>query len=30
MNLDTCTPGQRRIITTLDKPLMVSVAKPLL
>lgn len=24
MNLDTCTPGQRRIITTLDKPLMVS------
>lgn len=24
MNLDTCTPGQRQIITTLDKPLMVS------
>lgn len=24
VNLDTCTPGQRRIITTLDKPLMVS------
>ena len=24
MNLDTCTPGQRRIIETLDKPLMVS------
>lgn len=24
MNLDTCTPGQRKIITTLDKPLMVS------
>lgn len=24
VNLDTCTPGQRQIITTLDKPLMVS------
>ena len=24
MNLDSCTPGQRQIITTLDKPLMVS------
>ena len=24
MNLDSCTPGQREIITTLDKPLMVS------
>ena len=24
MNLDTCTPGQRQIITTLNKPLMVS------
>ena len=24
MNLDTCTPGQKTIITTLDKPLMVS------
>ena len=24
MNLDTCTPGQRRIIETLDRPLMVS------
>ena len=24
MNLDTCTPGQRSIITTLDEPLMVS------
>ncbi len=24
MNLDSCTPGQRRIITTLDSPLMVS------
>ncbi len=24
MNLDSCTPGQRRIITTLDAPLMVS------
>ncbi len=24
MNLDSCTPGQRRIITTLDVPLMVS------
>lgn len=24
MNLDTCTPGQRQIITTLNEPLMVS------
>lgn len=24
MNLDSCTPGQRAIITTLDRPLMVS------
>lgn len=24
MNLDTCTPGQRQIITTLNAPLMVS------
>lgn len=24
MNLDSCTPGQRQIITTLDSPLMVS------
>ena len=24
MNLDSCTPGQREIISTLDQPLMVS------